>query len=267
MAFERNLLVAVDPTKDKQPALELAANVMSLNIEDYDPTMCLLVGTDPATIDVSPTNPRIYRARSYFEELITPLTNAGLKSQLHISWAKDWADSLIFNAQELDANSILISHPGGGSTREFGDEFWYLLRNSPVPVGLISNPDAPKCKNIVVAMDIRDENITELNKRILTMGRTLAKIYGAQLHLAHAYASSMDYPDRGRLGKAINLPNENIHLAQGTPEEALRSISEQLKPDAVVLGATRRTGIRAALRGRKLGNILRNVNFNMYIVV
>ncbi|BFM08603.1 universal stress protein [Halioxenophilus aromaticivorans] len=267
MAFERNIIVAVDPTKDHQPALELSANVMSIKIQDYDPTMCLLVGIDPASDNTRPDNPKVYRDSGYFQQIIQRLNDANLKSKVRISWTKDWADSLIYNAQEFEANSIMVSNPGVEGNREFSDEFWYLLRNSPVPVGLISNADAPNCRNILLAIDFRDENLTELNKRMLNMGRVMAKVYNSELHIAHAYANSMQYPDRGRLGKALDIPNENIHLAEGTPEEALRTISAELNPDAIILGASRRTGLRSALQGRKLSKILRNMKHNMYIVV
>ncbi|WP_317930307.1 universal stress protein [Halioxenophilus sp. WMMB6] len=267
MTLEKKILVAVDPTKSKQLALELSTNVASLHLEEYSPTLNLLVGIDPGNHDTSADNEALYRDKTYFEQLVAPLNAAGLATSVRVSWSNNWADSLIYNAQQLGADSIMVSHPGADSNRDFSDEFWHLLRNSPIPVSLISSADTPACKNILVAIDISDEKLTDLNQRMLSTGRTLAKIYGAQLHIAYAYPSSMDYPDRGRLGRALDIPNENLHLAQGSPDEALREISAELKPDTIILGATRRSGIRAALRGRKLAEILNNIKHNMYVVV
>merc|ERR1711916_341850 len=115
----------------------------------------------------------------------------------------------------------------------------------------MGSANAPDCKNILVAMDVRDEELTGLDSRMLESGRELAKMYGSDVHLAHAYQNSMEYPDRGRMVRVTGVPNENIHLAQGSPDEALRIIARELKPDAIVVGAPRRSGIMAALRGRK----------------
>lgn len=267
MSFKKSILVAVDPTRDSQPALDLTANVVALNAGKIKPEVHLLVGIDPGARDTSAINDNVYRERSYFENLIIKLQSVGVDTKVKVSWSKDWADSLIYTAQQVEADMIMVSNPGASSTRDFSDEFWYLLRNAPVPVGLITNPEATSIKNVLVAMDVRDESISELNGRMLQIGRSLADLYGGEMHLAHAYANSMEYPDRGRMVKALNIPNENIHLAQGDVEDALRTIVQEVQPGAVVLGATRRTGIRAALRGRKLAEIFRKVDHNIYMVV
>ena len=267
MAYDKNILVAVDPTKTKQPALELCANVMSLKLEGYNPKLTLLVGIDADKHDMSASNTELYKEKGDFEKLIAPLVDAGLEVSVKLSWSKDWADSLIFNAQAVEADSIMVSHPGSDTSRDFGEQFWYLLRNTPIPVGLIVSANAPERKNVLVAMDVRDEELTELNTRMFIAGRELAKMYGSDVHLAHAYQNSMEYPDRGRIVRVTGVPNENIHLEQGSPDEALRIIARKLQPDAIVVGATRRTGIMAALRGRKLAEIFQTLPFNMYVVV
>ncbi|GIX31578.1 MAG: hypothetical protein KatS3mg124_2050 [Porticoccaceae bacterium] len=47
----------------------------------------------------------------------------------------------------------------------------------------------------------------------------------------------------------------------------LREISRELEPDIVILGATHRRGIRAALRGAKMSRIFQAVDRDIFIVV
>ena len=271
MAFRKNILVAVDPSREKQPALELAASVTSLNFEGHTPKIYMLLGIDADKRDTSATNPAMYRNKAYFEELLKAFDDAGLEADARISWSSDWADSLMHTATEEDADMILISNPGSEGGREFSDQFWYLLRNSSVPIGLISTPIVPDPNRILLAMDlreaIREEQLSGLNARMLETGKTMEQAYRGELHLAYAYGSSVDHPDRGRLIKALDMPNENLHLAQGDADQALQQTFEKVDPHTVIVGATRRTGIRAALRGRKLAEIIRKVKHNIFFVV
>ena len=47
----------------------------------------------------------------------------------------------------------------------------------------------------------------------------------------------------------------------------LHEVARELDPDMFIVGATRRTGIRAAMRGRKLGDILMTIEHDLLVIV
>ncbi len=267
MALEEKLLIVVDPTSDSNPAVDRIVNLSKLGIPGYNPRVTLLFAIDHSSADTSADNPAIYRDDKYLVSLTAPLKAAGLNFSVRISWSREWADSVLFSAQAEGATAIMVSHPGEKTSQTLSDEFWHLIRNASVPVGFIQNSAAPTRKNILVSMDIQDRELDGLNQRIMDAGLSISKLYGAELHLAHAYGSSSSYPDRGRIVALTGLPNENIHLRSGEPDEALADVTRTLKPDMIVIGATRRTGIRAALRGRKISRIFRNIKQDIFVIV
>lgn len=267
MSLEDKLLVVVDPTTDANPAIDRVVNLLQQGVHDTKPEITLLFIVDSSSADTSADNPAIYKDDDYLFKLITPLRDLSISPSVRISWSSEWADSVLFSATEVNATTILFSHPGEKASRSMSDEFWKLIRNSTVPVGVIQTSNKPKRKNILVAIDLQDKELIGLNRRLFEAGKSIAKVYGAELHLAHAYGSSSTYPDRGKIVALTGLPNQNIHLRAGEPDEALALVAKELSPDLVLIGASRRTGIKAALRGHKIGKILRKVPQDIFVIV
>lgn len=267
MALEDKLLIVVNPAASRQPAVERAINIARQGAEDFVPELNLLILVDQSTTDSRADNDAVYRNGQWIKDLYDRFDTLGIQPSIEISWSREWADAILFSASKVGASSIVISHPGKSANRSFSDEFWYLVRNSPIPVCVVQSTRAPAGRPVVVSMDLSDKNITELNKRILTAGQVASKMYGSELHLAHAYQDSMNYPDRAKLVESTGIPNERIHLKAGEPDQALGEVARELDPDLFIVGASRRTGIRAALRGRKLGDILMTIEHDLFVIV
>lgn len=267
MSLERKLLIVVDPSAKTHPAVDRVISLVKADLPDYRPAVTLLLAVDQSTADTSAENMSMYCDDSFLKNLSSRLEAAGVTPDIRISWSRDWADSILHTAEAIGASSIMVPHPGETAGSAVSDEFWHLIRNTPVPVGIIQGATPPQRKNVLVAMDVQDKNLTELNHRILEAGKLVANRYGAQLHLANAYGSSETYPDRGRIVSITGLPNENIHLMAGDPSVILEEISKQLTPDLIMIGATRRTGIKARLRGRKITQILKTLKQDIFIIV
>ena len=267
MSLERKLLIVVDPSAATHPTIDRVVRLEEAEIPNYQPAVTLLFAVDHSTTDTSAENQAVYCDDSFLHSLSSRLEAVGVSPEIRISWSRDWADSILFTAEQTGASSIFVPHPGDTGGKALSDEFWHLIRNSPVPVGIIQGQTPPQRKNVLIAMDFQDKSLTDLNKRILEAGKLVAKRYGAELHLANAYGSSTTYPDRGRLVAETGLPNENIHLMAGDPSAILVEVSKKITPDLIMIGATRRTGIKAALRGRKITQILGALKQDIFIIV
>jgi universal stress protein E len=222
---------------------------------------------DAISTDTSAGNEAIYRDETYISDIVAPLREHGIKVTVRISWSKDWADSILHSANTVNATSIMISFPGGDANKTMGDDFWYLMRNSSVPVAFIQPTEQSALRKVLMAMDLTDPEIKGLNSRIMETGMSLAAAYGAELHLGCAYGDSTKYPDRGRIVNLTGLPNEHIHFEIGEADGGLAVISQKIEPDLLIIGATRRTGIKAALRGKKISRIVSKIKHDIIVVV
>lgn len=265
MTLERKPLIVVDPSSNSQPTVDRVAQMAQTDIPDYQ-GVTVLVAVDQSSADTGASNEAIYRDGNWLRSIAERLESAGVKPEVRISWSREWADSILYTASAVSATAVIVPHPGGDDDQEFSDEFWYLIRNSPVPVGIIRAHSDSHRKTIMIAMDLQDKSISELNKRLIDAGKLAASHYNAELHLASAYGSSERYPDRAKIIADTGIANDNIHLVAGGPDD-LTEVSQRLDPDLIMIGATRRTGIRAALRGRKMTKILRSLKQDIFVIV
>ena len=267
MALEKKLLIVIDPTLDQQPAVDRVINLLKLGSGDYKPDVSLLVTADLSSLEAQ--HAIITREGNFIGAIVDQLASHGVQPEVRFAWTTDWADTVLETVETVGATSLMISHPGAESVKAMTDAFWQLIRNTSVPVGIIQNTDKPKCETILASINIQDqsEERRALNRRIGETGKMMAKTYNAQLHLANAYGSSSSYPDRGRLVSETGLPNENIHLVAGEPEEGIAEATQKLNPDVIIIGATHRRGFKAALRGRKMSRIFQAVDRDIIIVV
>lgn len=266
MATQEKLLVVVDPTASQHPGIARTVNIVE-HLKDAPPQVVVMVAVDYSGIDTAATNDRLYCDDQWLKELVAPLTALNVDMSVRISWSLDWADAILYSVEKTGVTSILLPHPGKESKRKLSNEFWYLMRNSPVPLLLVHSTQAPKGRPIIAAMDLRDEKLTGLNERILSMGKRAAQANNSELHLAHIYQESTEYPDRNKLVKSTGLPNDNIHVRMGDLSEKISQLISELGAGMVISGATRRTGLRAALQGRKITAILQNIDHDLMMVV
>ncbi|HEY8385003.1 MAG TPA: universal stress protein [Porticoccaceae bacterium] len=267
MQESNKVLIVVNPASDRQPAVERMAMGVPTGKESGVTEAHLLLAIDPSVTDTRADNDAIYRDDAWLDGLRKSFENSGIKAHARISWSKDWADAILYSAQQVGADAIVLSHPGTGNLRAFSDEFWYMLRHSPLPLTVVQSVRPPQQRPVMVALDLQDKGLEDLNRRVFSAAKRAAEVRGSKLHLVNAYQDSMNYPDRGRLVSITGLPNEQIHLRAGEVFTALADVAKDLDPDLVVVGSTRRTGIRAAMRGRKLGGILSTIEHDLLLVV
>jgi universal stress protein E len=214
-----------------------------------------------------------------------------------VRWDYPLHDAIV--RKVLDCNADLVvkdTHYHSVLKRSiFSNTDWSLIRNCPSTL-LLVKPRPPGQKPCFVAavdpLHERDKP-ADLDNKILTTAGELSAALGGELHAFHAYdiaaalAVSTDsltmpialpmreFSDamRTQHTDAVNelcakhgVPAERIHVHQGGTRELLMTLTDQLRADAVVMGAVSRSGLKGLFLGNTAEDVLDRLHCDLIIV-
>jgi universal stress protein E len=302
VADQQNVLVVVDPTASFHPAVERAAWLakhapahIELFISDYSSQIA-----DPRSHGVAAKEARaavLDRHRQRLEQLAAPLRATGASVAVDTRWDYPLHDSIVRKAEDCGANLILKdTHYHSVLKRSiFSNTDWSLIRNCAATLWLVK-PRPPGQKPCFVAavdpLHERDKPAT-LDQRILATGAQLCRTLGGELHVFHAFdvaatiavsTDSMTMPIAlpipevaeamraehteavERLCKEHGIPPARTHIHQGGTRQLLLTLTEQLRADAVVMGAISRSGLKGLFLGNTAEDVLDRLHCDLIIV-
>jgi universal stress protein E len=302
MSEQRRVLVVVDPTATAHPAIERAAWLarhaparIELFISDYAPQVA-----DPRFHDVSPgdsVTALIERHRRWLEALAAPLRSAGVTVDVEARFDHPLHDSIVRKAEECAADLVLKdTHYHSALKRSiFSNTDWSLIRNCGATLWLVKpRPPGPRpC--FVAAVDPLHERDkpAELDHRIVRTAQSLTTSLGGDLHVFHAFdvapaialsADPVTMPVILPMSEIVDamceehtkavehlceeyaVPAERTHVRQGNTRSSLLALTEQLRADAVVMGALARSGIKGLFIGNTAEQVLDRIHCDLVIV-
>ncbi len=262
----RRILVLMDPSQEKHPALRRAC--INAEKRKEKPTLILFMGVDRELHELRGAKPILYRDPKWFAGIVERIKAPGAPYEIAVSWSNDWAESAVDLAKRENCDRILAPVSVGQDRGHIiTDELWKLLRTAPVPVTLVHPGQSEERNNFLVALKRSDKGYAKLDAEALSRGRELAEIYGAKLHIINIFSDSTSRPDRAQLIREFGIPNDQLHIYAGDPAEEIAKVAEKIKADMLILGVKHRTGIAATLRGNTISKILRKLNCDVTAVV
>lgn len=265
----RNILLVVDPTRQKHPTLERAFAASDIDHALVsNVTVAVLVDHD--NVDTDADNPLMHVDGDRLLNLKRELEERNIQHKFIFSWSHQWTRTieLIAAQNQCDMISLPFYNEQARGKYLLNNETWALLRSSTTPVALCKeNTKTGVYKTILASLRLTDDSYTELNRTTFEAARVLQQRGGGDIHVVAAYNDSMDYPDRGRIVNLASLPNSNVHIRQGDPAEVIADVAKRIGADVVVIGNRRRTGFRAALRGNTVERIVSQVDSDVVMVL
>ncbi|MGI9275495.1 MAG: universal stress protein, partial [Endozoicomonas sp.] len=148
-----------------------------------------------------------------------------------------------------------------GQGQSLSSAGWTLLRYASCPVLIIRNNVEQQRKSVLAALNTQNHAAAyrELGEKIITVSQWIADAYGAELHVVNAYEDSLHFPDRSRILRETNLPNDRVHIVHGSPEDVIADIADKIEADIVVIGTRNRRGISAMMRGNTSEKVIARV--------
>ena len=299
---KKHMLVVVDPTAGAHPALERAAWLarhqpvqIELFISDYAAHLAGSRAENPAGLQARATV--LERHRRRLEQLAEPLRAAGHSVDLDVRWDYPLHDSIVRKAVDSAANLVVKdTHFHSALQRSiFSNTDWSLIRACPATLWLVKPRPTGQRPCFIAAVDPLHERDkpANLDNRILTTATELAAALGGELHVFHAFDVSTliaastettampsavlldELTDAMRakhaeavdlLRKAHAVPPERTHVQQGSTREQLMTLTDQLRADAVVMGAVSRSGLRGLFLGNTAEDVLDRLHCDLVIV-
>ena len=190
--------------------------------------------------------------------------------RLQISWSNEYQQAVLQTAEQTNADMIVVpvrERPRSGPFK-FSDAKWALLRGAPCPVMIAQPGSKPRREVVLAAVHAQgnESSYKALNETIINAGKFISEMHGATLHLVNAYTDQEDYPDRARLVRISELPNEQIHSESGEPDEVIAKVAKQIGADVVVLATRRRNGLATSMRGNTSERVIQALEADVLTV-
>ena len=302
MSEQKRVLVVVDPTASFHPSIERAAWLarqagarIELFISDYAPQLENMRSESATKVEAHAA--LITRHMRRLEQLATPLRASGLTVGIDARWDYPLHDSIVRKAND-DAADIIMkdTHYHSALKRSiFTNTDWNLIRDCPATLWLVKPRPPGQRPCFVAAVDPLHERDkpAELDNTIIATAQWLAGTLGGDVHLFHAFdvtaaiamsTDAMTMPIAlpineladamreshteavERLCKQHGVPPERTHVHQGGTRELLLTLTEQLRADAVVMGALSRSGLKRLFLGNTAEDVLDRLHCDLVIV-
>jgi universal stress protein E len=291
MSGSQRLLLVAPPEMRRTPAFERAAALAmakgaALHIVAFDYLEAIATAglLNQRALEIV-RDEYLQRHRRWLEDEAALQRNKGLVVTTEVIWVQRPYEEILWHVKEMQPEMLIKDvHQEPALKRAFVTPLdWQLLRDCPVPLHLVSDARHPLPRKIVAAVDPfrPEEQIRNLNERIICTAMELAAQCNADLHLLHAYdLSGVHAAEMGmdtlpwsagfsedllnsqqqaftRLADRYNVPEECRHFLIGSPVKVLSEFAAQAV-DVIVMGTIHRRGL-----GKLLGSTAEHVLYQV----
>lgn len=271
------ILVVIDPTVEKQPAMLRAAWLARATGAELE----LLVCDYNAYLSGDPLfdSPSLNKARNdliagqskHLEEISEPFRMTGIVVKTAAVWDHPLYAGIVRHAMDSGAELVVkdTHHHSALARALFTNTDWNLIRTCPVPLWLVKPNVFAEAPAIIAAIDPMHEHDKPavLDDKILQISKMLAGNVGGTVHAFHSYDPSIaaatatanayipvslpfdeieqqmheNHQKRfAEIASFHGIEDRNAHLISGLAHEELPIVARQMNAAVVVMGAVAR---------------------------
>jgi universal stress protein E len=306
MARQRCLLVVIDPTVDKQPALEKAAALANKTGHElvllgcvYDPYIAgdrFFDGPDLENLRAGLMDERL----TDLEKLANSHRDSGLEVLCRTVWDAPLHEAIVRAAVKIGPDIVFkdAHHHSLLSRALFTNTDWHLIRECPFALWLAKQSPLPEAATVMAAVEPTHEHDEPavLDEQIIERAKLLSGLFDGGLNLVHVYnvpteamfsayaalpalaSPSHDYADSveqakqqhadalATLARENDINAQHVHLRQGYPADLLPALARELNAGAVVMGAVTRSRLKRVVVGSTAERTLERFSCDIVVV-
>ncbi|OTA19941.1 universal stress protein F [Xenorhabdus beddingii] len=300
MANYQNLLVAIDPNQDDQPALRRAVYIVQRNggrIKAFLPIYDL---SYEMTTLLSPEERNAMRKGvigqrvAWIKQQAHYYLESGIDIEIKVVWHNRPYEAII--QEVITGNHDLLLKMAHQHSRLESMIFTpldlHLLRKCPCPVWMVKDQVWPENGSVVVAVNLSNEETyhSELNLKLVQETQDLANriVKEPLIHLVSAYpvaplniATELPNFDPSVYNQALRgqhliamkalrqkfyIDEPHTHVHEGIPEKIIPEVCDELNAGVVVLGILGRTGLSAAFLGNTAEQVINQLKCDLLAI-
>ena len=225
------------------------------------------------------------------ESAIEPVRQQGLDVRAKLLFGKPFLE-IIREVLRENHDLVIKTAQGEGGLKGmlFGSTATHLMRKCPCPVWVVKEEENERYDRIIAAVDpdLSDEQINELNIKIMDVATSLAKLEESELLVVHAWSLHGETILRGGVGRMdqeeidslvreaeaahrtrlnnllqkydLQDLNHRVHLLKGEAGRVIPELVEKKRADLIVMGTLSRSGVAGFLIGNTAEKILHKVD-------
>lgn len=275
MSIYKNLFVVIDPTSQKQPGLDRAAELSRLGKARITAFSAVYKAVD----EMTEANSRRSGKREFLKDwesklkvMLAPYKEKGLKISSDIYWTADWYAAVSRAALRADSDLVIKSTFRHGKLQRLlhSTSDFTIMRHSPCPVLLVREAKSSAGKLILAALDLEstDEGHIGLNNSVIKHARELSEFTGLPLHVIAATSRKPDLSHvlsgvgeqesgvEATLAHAFGIEPANFHIVKGAAKNVIPAQAEHLRAQVVVIGVSARSGVKGVMVGTTAKKVL-----------
>ena len=298
MSAYNHILVVLDPTTDKQKALNRAVELVRLqggkltafvSVYDFSYEMTtMLSGEERESMRQAVIKDR----EMWISDYLAGPRAGGIDIDIKVVWHNRPFEAIVHSVLEEQYDLVIKGTHDHDVLKSmiFTPTDWHILRKCPCPVLLVKDHDWPQGGNIVAAVNAgsQQEHHLSLNQRVSSKALQMSKLLNAQAHLVNAYPGTpvniaIEIPEFNSeeysatmaqhhvdavtaLAQQFDIPEVNCHVREGMPEDVIPAMAKVLDAEMVVIGTIGRTGLSAAIIGNTAEHVIDRLNCDVLAI-
>ena len=270
MPLIKTVFTVIDPTSEKQRALDRAIRIAQMNEAKLHAFLCIysnIEADDMETLQQVETS----RHKMWLDKIIEPARAAGLDITIQIEWDKDWFAAIAPAAKAVDSDLIVKPSRAHSASERFfmRSSDLALFRTAQCPVLLAKSEEANQSHKILAAIDANrtDSRYVNIRDDIIEYGKEMAAAYvDGELHAVHSYADQDEYIHVRDMVKLTGLDREHVHVVGSEPEQAIAMKAEEINAQVIIIGLSTKSSLVNRVFGSTGEWLLNNLNYDLLVV-
>jgi len=270
MSLIKTVFTVIDPTSQKQRALDRAIRIAQMNKAKLHAFLCVYSNIEADDLEAL-RQVETSRYAIWLDQVIEPARAAGLQVTTQIEWNKDWFAAIAPAAKAVDSDLIVKPSRAHSASERFfmRSSDLALFRTAQCPVLLVKSEEANQSHKILAAIDATRTEGKYINIRddIIEYGKEIAAAYeDGELHAMHSYVDQDKYIHVRDMVKLTGLDREYVHVVGGEPEQAIAMKAEEINAQVIIIGLSTKSNLVNRVFGSTGEWLLNNLNFDLLVV-
>ncbi len=178
--------------------------------------------------------------REWLERIVAHPRSKGVNVTIQLEWNRDWRQAIPAAVAAAKADMVVKAASKHTAIRRrlMKTSDWTLLRETKVPVLLVSGTEAWESRKLLAAVKQNPEDAVreKLNERIVNIAHAIADGAGFELYAAVAITGDNMHFDRQRFADACRLPRNRVRSGAGAAHKGIASVADEIDADIILVG-------------------------------